>query len=1309
MKRIFPVIILLLAFCNNAFTQSYKAYTEKAEEAVAARNYTAALSYYHFLVTEAGRESLENYHQAAESARKTRVYDLAESYYQRVAEMEKGTVAHPLTEYWLADVEKRQGKYIEAKEHFQAFISGPGAANSFYADKARKEIAACEWAMELEKEPENIDIEHLEAPVNSELTDIAAIKRDGKLYFTSIRDNNMYTGLEAERGSKWIQRMGGDSKTLNDISLTSILVQEDGKNNKTKVSEFDAFREDSLHVAHVAFANNGKKVVYTLCKQVNFLDTECNLYTREMDEKGKWTPKTALPENINKTGFTTTQPTIGKEKATGKNLLFFASNRPDGIGKMDIWCTYLNDDNSCDDPINLSSVLGGEGINTEDNDITPFWDEVTQTLYFSSEGHQNMGSFDIYKVKKRSSGWGDTKHMGYPMNSSYDDTYYSISDDGKEAFFSSNRPGSLCASGDSLCTCNDIYKVDMPKLKLEVLTFNSITGEPLLGTNVNLENFISKLKDSDSKKDDHFYTFGIDYQNDYGLLATKEGYSNGVGDFSTIFERTDTTIKVRLELTPKVDLNTLTYDKSTGAELKGVKVDLILQPKSAVIGSENLATTHQYNFGLDYYNTYMVIASKPGYTSDTTYVRTDNIDIIPTTLLTKLYLCKGLDPFPDISLYFDNDYPNPRTEKTITKKTYGETAERYYKQKRKFLKQYRKNSSAYQEVEAFFDNEVQGGLIKLDAFAQRIYNYFASTDDTNSQVKITIQGNASTKSNPEHNFNLTKRRVSSLRNHLRNWTNGSQSMKPYYERIVVTEKPLGDTKASTQQKTPVVDLKASRERRVDILSVKVTDQCDPGLPKVPTLTTPKVPLALRVLTFDELTGKPLLGTTVDFSSVLNSKNTQTDVNSHIYNYDITSQVNYNIIASKTGYTTATKSYFSGDGTAANPAEVRLYLRPSADAPGALKMRVITYHELTGEPLPGAEVKVANSTENEINYESALNEYTYLYNANWKTSYNIQGSKAGYTMSRKEVYTNPTMALVDNAVEVKLYMRPVVDLTALTYDRNGGGELTDVKVDLILMPQRRMLTTQRVADLYKYLYEIDFRQSYMLVASKAGYTSDTSYVSTEGIPMVPTKLETKLYLCRNLDIPANISLYFDNDHPDPDCERTATALTYKQTCDAYLANRNYFESKFATGSQSYGEMQSFFDNDVQGGMARLDAFAQELYNYFAGAEANTNIKVTIQGYASLRSNPRYNLALTKRRVSSLKNYLRTWSKDGQSLAQYYNRIQITERPKGDREACVGCYEKSSIKDLQACKDRRVDIISAEVINSCGPSSTAPGRN
>ncbi|MFK7808185.1 MAG: hypothetical protein AB8F74_10335 [Saprospiraceae bacterium] len=533
-------------------------------------------------------------------------------------------------------------------------------------------------------------------------------------------------------------------------------------------------------------------------------------------------------------------------------------------------------------------------------------------------------------------------------------------------------------------------------------------------------------------------------------------------------------------------------------------------------------------------------------------------------------------------------------------------------------------------------------------------------------------------------------------------------MKPYYPRIFVTEKPLGDTKSITSQKTPIVDLVASKERRVDIQSVSVTGQCDPNPLKGNTPLTSTSPIKLRVLTFDEITGQPLSGTTVDFASITYPKESRTNMENHTYNYDISRQIIYSIVATKPGYTKAIKSYFSGDGTGANPAEVRLYLRPKTPTSGDIKMRVLTFHELTGEPLPGATVNVMSSKSTDASVSQNINDYTYLYNANWKTNYKIEGKKPGYTLSRKEVYTKPDMKLVDNTVEVKLYMRPTVDLTALTYDVNGNSALNDVKVELILLPQTRTLRTQQLADINAYDYELDFKQSYMVVASKDGYTSDTTYVSTKDIPMEPTTLQTKLYLCKFIPMPGNIPLYFDNDHPNPDTEQTTTELTYQQTFEDYLSNRNYFEKKFSKGTKGYKEMNSFFEDDVKSGMARLNDFAQELYNTLSTADEATTIEITIQGHASLRSNRSYNMALTKRRIGSLENYLRTWSIDGQSLGQYYSRLKIKEVPRGEEEACEGCYHRMSIRDIRACRDRRVDIISAKVLNNCRPKVNRPGK-
>ena len=64
------------------------------------------------------------------------------------------------------------------------------------------------------------------------------------------------------------------------------------------------------------------------------------------------------------------------------------------------------------EPVNLSA------INTDEDDITPHFHTSSQTLYFSSEGHQNMGGFDIYKSKKTTQ-WEAIEHLGVPINSSF--------------------------------------------------------------------------------------------------------------------------------------------------------------------------------------------------------------------------------------------------------------------------------------------------------------------------------------------------------------------------------------------------------------------------------------------------------------------------------------------------------------------------------------------------------------------------------------------------------------------------------------------------------------------------------------------------------------------------------------------------------------------------------------------------------------------------------------------------------------------------------------------------------------------------
>ncbi len=836
MKKIILLILAIACFSNIAFTQSQRAYKKKADEALAAKNYSAAFAQYHFLVNDAGRSNVENNFGAAESARQAKVYYLAESYYLKVVADEDGTKAHPLTEFWLADVLKRQGRYLEARNRFQAFLDNGGSANADYAEKARKEMNDCDFAMNEKPLFDEEKIEHLDASVNSVVLDFAPVKVNDVLYYSSMREGYEYTKT-TEGGSPWIQQVDDWRGKGAKSGLTQIYTKNE---ESGKVELFNQFNEGDLHTAHVAFAKNNSRIYYTLCENVNAADINCKIYYRNLEGENKWGNK--IDAGVNLKDCTTTQPNIAR--VGDKDVLFFTSDRAGTKGGLDIWYSFIEDD-ACLAPVNLSEGFGGNELNTSKDDMSPFWDDKTQTLYFSSEGHTNMGSHDIYKVKFNEGSCGKIEHLGAPINSSYDDTYYTLSDDRKNAYFTSNRPGGLCGSysDDSLCICYDIYKVATPKIKLEVYTFNAITKEPIFGANVNLANLTNLVEDDKTDDGGHFYEWydsplGFDFE--YGVLGTKPQYKADIGDFSTAFDvRKDTTIRVDLFLMPSVDLTTFVYDKITGLPLPGATVELHEVENKKPITQTNLHPTVEegsdksdYFDNLVFEKTYMVVGDKLYYTSDTSYITVQGNDLstigmsTPTSLKAELRLCKDLE-FSPVSIYFDNDFPNPDCMDTTTVLTYSQTYYDYLKRRDFYVGKFNQYSGGYNEMNGFFDNDVVGGFENLERFAEDLYDYFKSLDDYNATATITIKGHASLRSNPSYNLALTKRRVSSLKNYLNNWSKGEKSLKQYSIKMAIIGAGFGDTEAciGCYEKPAIRDVKASRDRRVDIIRVQVQSLC----------------------------------------------------------------------------------------------------------------------------------------------------------------------------------------------------------------------------------------------------------------------------------------------------------------------------------------------------------------------------------------------------------------------------------------------------------------------------------------------------
>ncbi len=147
-----------------------------------------------------------------------------------------------------------------------------------------------------------------------------------------------------------------------------------------------------------------------------------------LQEGNKWTePYDNLSIN---TGYNETFASISKDGTS----MYFVSDRPGGFGGKDIYRIVKRTDGSWSDPENL-----GFTINTALNEDSPWLSDDGKTFYFSSESHNTMGGFDVFKSEFKNQMWQEPVNIGYPVNSPSDELYYKPDVLSNLAFFTSNR------------------------------------------------------------------------------------------------------------------------------------------------------------------------------------------------------------------------------------------------------------------------------------------------------------------------------------------------------------------------------------------------------------------------------------------------------------------------------------------------------------------------------------------------------------------------------------------------------------------------------------------------------------------------------------------------------------------------------------------------------------------------------------------------------------------------------------------------------------------------------------------------------
>jgi tetratricopeptide (TPR) repeat protein len=415
---------------GNVCAQSPAAYERAGDKALERGDYYSASSYfYSAYVSDATNK--EVMYKLADACRLFNDYENAQRYYNKLYAIDKQN-EFPLTIFYLAEMNQRQGYYDEAKKIYMNYVRLHENDSDYFSLKAKREIFNCDHAQIILKDTVKIDVENLGTIINSVYSDFAAQQIDSSgLLYSSLRFENK--NKKTAKRNKYISK---------------ILHSENENKNWSRPLPLDsAINKDGLHACNGAVSSNNTFMVYTQCNQQKD-KLMCSLYMSYF-KNGGWTTAVRLNDSINLKGFTATQPCIANNGIEGY-ILYFVSDRPGGYGKLDIWKSTVTPDFIFSNPLNL-----GNKINTMEDDITPFFDNLNQLLYFSSEGHNGLGGFDIYKTAMENNTFGNVMNVGYPINTSYNDIYFTVASPNK-ILLSSNRLGSLYIKARTCCY--DIYE-----------------------------------------------------------------------------------------------------------------------------------------------------------------------------------------------------------------------------------------------------------------------------------------------------------------------------------------------------------------------------------------------------------------------------------------------------------------------------------------------------------------------------------------------------------------------------------------------------------------------------------------------------------------------------------------------------------------------------------------------------------------------------------------------------------------------------------------------------------------------------------
>ncbi|MCH8903902.1 MAG: OmpA family protein [Bacteroidetes bacterium] len=490
-------------------------------------SYYTAIDYY-LRVCELDSGNVYANHQLAEVYYLSRDYANAEGWYIESYTMDPA--AYPLDLYMYAKMIKMNGKYDESIKQFERFTKEYKERDKrVYKKLVDNEILGCKFAKEALLDPKKVKLRHLGNTINCAYSDLAPVPMgDTALIYASLRADSVI-----------IKGSNGNFK---------VTLYKAKKRNNIWVGDGELegpFNDKKKHTSNGAFSPDSARFYFVRCVEDKAQKMTCSIYLSEFVDN-VWQDAEELGSTVNMPGFTSTYPTVGTNKK-GLEVLYFVSNRPNGVGGLDIW--YVVRDKRTK---KFGQAFNArKTINTPADEVTPFYDNENKQLYFSSDGLPGMGGYDVFVTTGMLKKWSVPENLGYPVNSSVDEMYYILREDRETGFIVSNRPGGIALKSETCC--DDIYSFrwfNVIRFAIEgiVLDQDDSTRVPMEGSDVSLmlidsetgEEVFMKSDTTRTERDNiFFFTLGKEMR--IKLLAAKKGWLTGSTMASTVgLESSDT-------------------------------------------------------------------------------------------------------------------------------------------------------------------------------------------------------------------------------------------------------------------------------------------------------------------------------------------------------------------------------------------------------------------------------------------------------------------------------------------------------------------------------------------------------------------------------------------------------------------------------------------------------------------------------------------------------------------------------------------------------------------------------------------------